>query len=103
MKALVGAAALVVGHLLINCSPASSQDHLPVLLSPDETHAYYACLKAAWVEDYCRANSARWSATYDRVLQACIVANGGGNFPLNGRHWWDRDDYCWAAARSFRR
>lgn len=99
MKVLVMAAALVVGHFLINSSPAFAQQRSALLLPPAETRAYHACLFEAWVEDYCRANSWRPTANYDRVYSACVVANGGGKFPLGGRNWDNTDDYCWHAAR----
>lgn len=100
MKALVGAATLVVGHFLINASPASAQERLGRLLTPHETRAYHACLSEAWIEDYCRANSGRWSPSYDRVFPACVIANGGGRFHLDGRDgWYNTDDYCWSAAQ----
>ncbi len=102
MKALVTAATLVVGVFLINCSPALSVERGGVLLTPSEMRAYHACLFEAWIEDYCRGNSGRWSPSYDRVLAACIVANGGGRFPLVG-HWYNVDDHCWSAARGLDR
>ena len=81
MKVLVMAAALVVGHFLINSSPAFAQQQLGLRLTAAETRAYHACLFEAWVEDYCRGNSWRPTASSDRVYPACVVANGGGRFP----------------------
>jgi len=101
MKTLVAAATLVVGHLLLSCSAAFAQD--PVLLSWPETRAYHACLFEAWVQDYCRENpwgfALGWAPTYNRVVPACVIANGGGKFPLDGRYSYNTEDYCWNAAR----
>ena len=63
MKVLVVAAALVVGHFLINSSPAFAQQRSGLRLTAAETRAYHACLFAAWVEDYCRGNSWRLTAS----------------------------------------
>jgi hypothetical protein len=99
MKVVVIAARLVVVYFLIGSSPAFAQQR-SALLTPAETKAYHACLFAAWVEDYCSANSWRLTASGDRVHSACVVANGGGRFPLHdSRHWYNTDDYCWSAAR----
>jgi hypothetical protein len=103
MKVLVTAAALVLGHFLINSSPAFAQQRLGLRLTAAETRAYHACLFEAWVEDYCRGISWRPTASSDRVYAACVVANGGGRFPLAGRKWDNTDDYCWHAARGRRR
>jgi hypothetical protein len=98
MKSLVTVVTLVVGLFLINCLPALSQEQGGILLSPSETNAYHACLFEAWIQDYCRANSGRWSPRFDQVFRACVVANGGGRFPLVG-YWFNFDDYCRNAAR----
>ena len=34
-------------------------------------------------------DSARPTATYDRVYPASEIANGGGRFPLQGRTWFN--------------
>jgi hypothetical protein len=101
MRALIVAAALVVG-LAANCSESFAQDPYGVLLTPRQMRAYHACLFEAWIEDYCHRNSARPTASYDRVFAACVVANRGGRFPLPGRDWSNTDDYCWNAARIMR-
>ena len=100
MKVLVTAAMLVVGHLVVSSSPAFAQSRFTAV----DTRAYNACLFAAWIEDYCRGNSWRPTANRDRVFAACVTANGGGRFPLDGRTTGNTDDYCWwAAARVARR
>ena len=101
MKALVIAGALGVGLCLISGSHTIAGDRSGVLLTPSETRAYRACLFEAWIQDYCHGNSARRTATYDRVYPACVIANGGGRFPLEGRTWFNTDDYCWEAAHQF--
>ena len=88
MRALVIAAALLASYLLTPGSPALAQDP-GGMLSPAQRRAYHACLYAAWVEDYCRENS--------RAPGACVVANGGGRFPLADLRF--TDDYCWHAAQ----
>ena len=90
MRALVIAATLLASYLLTPGSSALAQDQGGIL-SPAQRQAYHACLYAAWVEDYCRENS--------RALGACVVANGGGRFPLADRRF--TDDYCWHAAQTF--
>jgi hypothetical protein len=104
MKSLVIAAALAVGHFLLNSSAAFSQERAGLgLLSPSESRAYHACLFAAWVEDYCRENSWRLDARYSRVYNTCVIANGGGRFPLYGRTWYNTDDFCWSEAHGVSR
>ena len=100
MKVLVMVATLVVGHFFIGSSPVFAQQRSALFLTRAETRAYHACIFEAWIEDYCHANSWRLTASYDRVYAACVVANGGGKFPLYGRHWFNTDDYCWSVARS---
>jgi len=97
MKVHLIAAALVLGLGPIGASSASAEG---VLLTPPEARAYHACLHEAWVQDWCHGNSGRPSANYERVFAACVVAYGGGRFPLDGRHWGNTDDYCWAAAHT---
>jgi hypothetical protein len=92
MKARVAAGALLAGYLLMNCSPALAGTPWG-MLTPEERRAYHACLYAAWVQDYCEENS--------RAVSACIIAHGGGAFPLDGRHF--IHDYCWYAAQNFSR
>ncbi len=102
MKALVMAATLVAGHCLISSSSAFAQERYGVILTPRESRAYHACLFAAWIEDYCSGNSWRPTSSADRVFPSCVIANGGGRFPLNGRTRDNTDDYCWSVARQIR-
>jgi hypothetical protein len=90
MRVLANAVALAAGLVLASSGAAfSGAGERWGLLTPAQAQAYHECLYAAWVEDYCRANS--------KALGACIIANGGGRFPLAGR--WFTDDYCWYAAQ----
>jgi hypothetical protein len=87
MRTSVIAAILVASYCLVRGAPIHAQES-GGLLSPEQRRAYHACLYAAWVADYCKENS--------RAINACIVANGGGRFPLGDRRY--TDDYCWFAA-----
>jgi len=89
MKVLVIMTTLVAGVVLTRCLPAFAEDRWG-LLTPTQERAYHACLYAAWVEDYCRADS--------HAFAQCVIANGGGKFPLDGRRF--TDDYCWYAAHA---
>ena len=60
------------------------------LLTPEQRRAYQACLYSAWVYDYCRENA--------RSVGACIIANGGTSFPVDGHRF--TNDYCWYAAQN---
>ncbi len=103
MKALVMVATLVVGHFLINGTPAIAQERLGPLLTPAETRAYHACLYAAWVEDNCRMRSGRLGENYDRVYATCL-AKTAAIFPLEPRRfWYNNNEYCWNAARALPR
>jgi hypothetical protein len=104
MKTAVISCGLLAGYLLVTCAPAVAADQLFVqtpalaggqwgLLTPAQRRAYHACLYAAWVQDYCKENS--------RAVGACIIANGGGGFPIEGRLFTDR--YCWYAAQDVAR
>jgi hypothetical protein len=46
------------------------------LLPPGERKAYHACLKAKWVDDYCRARAVGALWNYGAVFDACLIANG---------------------------
>jgi hypothetical protein len=102
MTRLAVAAMLALGAVFVGCFESFAEAPLGVLLPPRATRAYHACLFEAWIEDYCHGSASRWTATYDRVYPLCVLANGGGRFPLPGRTWFNTDDYCWDAARHFR-
>lgn len=89
MKALVVGAALVAGLFLIKSGPAFSEGR-SILLTPAQRKAYHACLFEFWIQDYCRWNS--W------IYNQCVVANGGGRYSLEGRHF--TEDYCWYTAQN---
>ncbi len=90
MKVLVIAAAtLVAGFVLINSSPARAGERWDGLLTPAQSRAYHACLFEAWIQDYCHENSPAYPQ--------CVIANGGGRYPLGGRLF--TDDYCWYTAQ----
>ena|SRR6516165_2808663 len=99
MKVSALAATLVMAHFLIGVSPAFAQHRSGLILTPAERRTYQACLFEAWIEDYCRGNSLRPTSSRDRVYATCVVANGGGRFPLVGLDWSNTDDYCWYVAR----
>jgi hypothetical protein len=102
MRFTVGAAALVSGYLLVSGSPAFSQDR-SILLTPQQTRAYHACLTAAWVQDYCGTHSWGVFATFDRTNAECVVANRGDRFPLEGRRFLQNTEgYCWEEAHRVR-
>ncbi len=88
MKAAVVAATLVVGYMAFSAPPASAEERWG-LLTPMQTRAYHACLFEAWVQDWCRETS--------HAYQQCVIANGGGRYPLEGRRF--TDDYCWYTAQ----
>jgi hypothetical protein len=93
------AATLALMQFLINCSPALSHERLGFVLSPGQTRIYHACLKDAWIYEYCHANSWRWSRSFERTFPACVLANRGGRFPLESAGWYNADDYCWSLAK----
>ena len=92
MRGLFAAATLVVGLFLLNDVPAFAQERMG-LLTRAQDRAYHACLFEGWIEDYCH----RTSFAYPQ----CVIANGGGRYPLDGP--WYTDDYCWASAQVIRR
>ena len=74
MKALLTTAALIIGCLLIDGSPALSQEQWRPL-SHAQRQAYYACLTSAWVADFCRWHSWGIYASYDLTYAACVAAD----------------------------
>jgi hypothetical protein len=103
LKALGIAAALFVGHCLINGTLAYAHERSGFLLTHAPTRAYRACLYAAWVEDNCRIRSGRLGESFDRVYATCI-AKTAAIFPLDRRRfWYNNNEYCWNAARALGR
>jgi hypothetical protein len=103
MRVILVAAALVVGQLLAGGSPASSQE-ARVLLTPEQTRAYHACLTAAWVQDYCHSHAWGIFGTYDRTEAECVAADRGDGYALNGRRFLENTEgYCWNQAHMFQR
>ena len=101
MKAqvLIIAGAVILGQLPIDCTATLASEQWGPLTRA-ETWRYHECLTQAWIEDYCRSNSWGMSDTYDRTFVACIAANGGGRYPLQGRRWFnDIERYCALEAR----
>jgi len=88
MKAVVLATSLVVGLFFVSSSSAFSEEHWG-LLTPRQASAYHACLFEEWIHDYCHWTSLAYSQ--------CVIANGGGKYPLDPRHY--NDNYCWYTAQ----
>jgi hypothetical protein len=87
MKVVVVAATLIAGLFLINTSSVSADERWG--LTREQTRAYHACLFESWIQDYCHGNSVAYSQ--------CVIANGGGRYPLDGRRF--TEDYCWYTAQ----
>jgi hypothetical protein len=98
MKGLM-TSGLILGLALAGASAAVAGSPGRSLLSPTEARAYRACLFEAWLQEYCGGNSLRPTSTAGRVYTTCVLANGGGRFPLEGRTYGNTDDYCWYAAQ----
>ncbi len=88
MKAFVVGATMVASALLGSSGSALSADRWG-LLSPAQTREYHACLFEAWIQHYCHWNSPAYAQ--------CVIANGGGRYPLDGRLF--TEDYCWSTAQ----
>jgi hypothetical protein len=102
MRFALGATALVGGCLLAYGSPAFSQD-ARLLLTPQQTRAYHACLTAAWVQDFCGSHAWGIFATFDQTKAECITADRGNIFPLEGRRYFENTEgYCWNEAHRVR-
>src|SRR5262249_45508513 len=87
------ALALVIG-IFAPPSLLFAQD-APGPLTRAESIAYHACLRAAWVDDYCRSRSFGFlSSSYD----TCLISNGVQVVPVRGYGIWAKDR-CWALAR----
>jgi hypothetical protein len=103
MKVILTATALIVGQLLAGDSPAFSQQPR-VLLTPEQTRAYHACMTAAWVQEYCHTHAWGIFGSFDRTEAECVVANRGDIFSLNDRRLYENTEgYCWNQAHSVSR
>jgi hypothetical protein len=88
MKFVVVAATLIAGLFWVSSSPASADERWGSL-TRDQTRAYHACLFESWIQDYCHS--------YSLAYSQCVIANGGGKYPLEGRRF--TEDYCWYTAQ----
>jgi hypothetical protein len=88
MKVVVVAATLMAGLFLINTSSVSADERWGSL-TREQTRAYHACLFESWIQDYCHS--------YSLAYSQCVIANGGGKYPLEGRMF--TEDYCWYTAQ----
>ena len=103
MRVILVATALVVGQLLTGGSPAFSQQPR-VLLTPEQTRAYHACMTAAWVQEYCHTHAWGIFGSFDRTEDECVVANRGDIFPMSGRRLYENTEgYCWNQAHNVSR
>jgi len=103
MRVILAATSLIVGQLMTGGSPAFSQQPR-VLLTPEQTRTYHACLTAAWVQEYCRTHAWGIFGSYDRTEAECVAADRGDIFSLNSRRLYENTEgYCWNQARSVNR
>jgi hypothetical protein len=93
----IGVATLLIGASLTVGTAAVAQVP-PRVFAIHGTRAFNACLFAAWVADYCRMHNHWFSPDYDESFRACVLANGGGRFPMDGRTGFNTEDYCRAMA-----
>ena len=101
MRGILVATAIIVGHLLSEGSPAFSQG-ARVLLTPEQTRAYHACLTAAWLQEYCGTHAWGIFGTYDRTNAECIAANRADIYALSSRRVFENTEgYCWNQAHQF--
>ena len=98
MKTLIAGAALLAGYLLVLDSPASAGEGWRPM-TPRQMRIYHECLKAAWIDEWCRGYAHRVDAGFDRAYPACVLANHGRPYLLGPGYWDHTDDYCAAAAR----
>jgi hypothetical protein len=94
MKRAIVAPLLIAASFLIGPPSVFAQEPFR------QTKAFHECLRAAWVDDYCRNNTPWFFQNYGRSFMACVNANGGGKFPINGRTWYDAEDYCRSRTQS---
>jgi hypothetical protein len=88
MRILITAATLAVGFCVLTPAQAFSGNRSG-LLTAEQARAYHACLFEAYIQDYCHETSS--------APGQCVIANGGGRYPLDGRLF--TDDYCWYTAQ----
>ena len=95
MKKILLAAALGVSAFLSGSSTLFAQTPAPSgLLPPGERKAYHACLRARWVDEYCRLRALGAFWDYGAVFDACLIANhvSPGNVLVRGP---GANDPCW--------
>ncbi len=103
MRVILAATAFIVGQLLAGGSPAFSQQPR-VLLTPEQTRAYHACMTAAWVQEYCHTHAWGIFGSYDRTEAECVAADRGDIFSLNSQRLYENtESYCWNQAHSVNR
>lgn len=103
MRTILIATAVIVGQFLTEGSPAFSQ--VPqVLLTPEQTRVYHACLTAAWLQEYCDSHSWGIFGTYDRTNDECLAANRADIYSLSNRRIFENNEgYCWSQAHRLAR
>ena len=91
VKKILLAAALGGGAVLGSSSVLFAQAPTG-LLPPGERKAYNACLRARWIDDYCRVGALRTPWNYGATYDACLLANGVPlwRVPVGGPR-----DPCW--------
>jgi hypothetical protein len=95
----IGVATLLIGASLTIGSAAVAQ--VPArAFAIHGTKAFNACLFTAWVADYCRLHNHWFARDYNESFRACVLANGGGKFPMEGRTSFNTEDYCRAMAHA---
>jgi hypothetical protein len=79
---------------------ANSSGHARDLLTPVEKRVYHACLKAAWVYDYCRSRPFGYLWDVDAAFQECLLANRAPRISAPGVWWYGTDarQACWNEA-----
>jgi hypothetical protein len=103
MKTLVAVAMVGVSCWLIAGSPAVAQQQR-ILLTPEQTKIYHACLTAAWLQEYCNSHAWGIFATFDRTKIECVAADRGDIYSLSGRGYFENTEgYCWNQAHEFAR
>ena len=97
----IATAAIVLGVISISSSSVFGQQPLRPLF-PSERRAYHACLKAAWVDHYCRWHSYGYLSDPVLSYHTCVVANGVRRVSVPGYGVLTRDS-CWQLAQTGRR